>query len=182
MMENRLTEILAEANGFKLSSLGPNQQGDLTREQIPQLYGGLVSPLVFTLVPGGFVVYQLSRSGVFSDPSLAGIMTNLKELSTSLLMMGGILGLLTVWGLVLLIQTILDLTGGRVASVEDVGYRQMTRTSDEDGTTTTRLYLIGDYKFKVQQRGFSAFEDGRTYRAYFTPRRKVLVNIEAIDN
>ena len=182
MMENRLTEVLAEANGFKLSSLGPNRQGDLTREQIPQLYGGLVSPLVFTLVPGGFVVYQLSRNGVFSDPSLAGMITSIKELSSSLLVMGGILGLLAVWGLVMLIQTILDLTGGRVASVEDVGYRQMTRTSDEDGTTTTRLYLIGDYKFKVQQRGFSAFEDGRTYRAYFTPRRKVLVNIEAIDN
>lgn len=180
--ESRLSEIttiLAEANGFHLASLGANQRGELTREQIPLLYGGLLSPLIFTLVPAGFLIYQLNRAGVFSATSPAEILANLKGLSTPLMVIGGILALSMIWGLVLLIQNVMDIAGGQVAAVEDVGKRQMTRTTDEDGTTTTRLYLIGGYTFRVQQRGFNAFEDGLTYRAYFTPRRKVLVNIEA---
>jgi hypothetical protein len=175
-----LTAILVEANGFHLASLSANQRGEMAREQLSLLYRGLVSPLIFTFVLGGILVYQLSRAGIFSGTSLAEIFANLKGMSTGLLVFGGILAALSMWGLVLLIQTVMDIAGGQVASVEDVGYRQMTRSSDEDGTTTTRLYLIGGYKFRVQQRGFAAFEDGKTYRAYFTPRRKTLVNIEVV--
>ena len=178
--KTELTALLVEANGFHLASLGANQRGDLTREQIPLLYGRLVSPLVFLLVSGGFLFYQLSRVGVFKAASFAEIIANLKGLNTSLLVIGGILAGLAVWGLILLIQIAMDMAGRQVISVEDIGYRQMTRASDEDGTTTTRLYVIGGYKFRVQQRGFNAFEDGLTYRAYFTPRRKVLVNIEVV--
>ena len=176
-----LTAALAEANGFKLSSLKSNQQGKLTGEQIPHLYGGLLSPLIFVLVPGGFLAYQLMQAGVFSDPSLAGIFASLKELDTSLLVVVGILGGLAIWGLVLLLQTVLDMAGGQVASVEGVGYRQLKKSADDEGSYVTRQYMIDGVRFRVSQQGLNALEDGRTYRAYFTPRRKTLVNIEAID-
>jgi len=35
--------------------------------------------------------------------------------------------------------------------------------------------------FKVTRKAYAVFESGRKYRVYFTPRRKVLVNIEALD-
>lgn len=175
-----LTEALASANGFKLSSLPANQRGELAREQVPGLYGGLVSPLIFTLFPGGFLIYQMYQQGVFRGESLGEIFRNL---NTSFLVIGGILAVLTVWGLVLLVQNMMDITGGQVASVEDVGFRQVRTSTDDDGSSSTQLYYqIGGFKFRVKRRAFAAFEDGRTYRAYFTPRRKVLVNIEAIND
>lgn len=173
-----LTEVLASANGFKLSSLPANQRGELTREQIPLLYGGLVSPLIFTLFPGGFLIYQIYQRGVFGGESLGEIF---RSLNTSFLVIGGILAALTVWGLILLVQAALDITGGQVASVEDVGFRQARSSTDDDGSRTTQLYYqIGGFSFRVKQRAFAAFEDERSYRAYFTPRRKALVNIEAV--
>ena len=176
-----MTATLAEANGFHLASLSANQRGELSREQYPLLYRGLISPLIFILVPGGFLVYQLSRAGIFNGISLAGNFTNLKGMSTSLLVIGGILAALMIWGLVLLVQAVMDIAGGQVASVEDIGYRQVKTSTDDDGSKTTQLYYqVGGIKFRVQKRGFNAFEDGRNYRAYYTPRRKVLVNIEAV--
>lgn len=176
-----LTAALAEANGFHLESLDANRRGELTRAQLPRLYGSLISPLIFILVPGGFLFYQLNRAGVFQDPTPAVILENLLELSTSLLVMGGVLGALTVWGLALLVRTVMDLVGGQVAAVAETGYRQTSTSSDEDGTTTNRSYRIGGFSFRVSERGFNAFVDGRQYRAYFTPRRKILVNIEVIN-
>ena len=173
-----MTTSLAKANGFKLSSLAANQRGELTREQVPSLYGGLVSPLIFILLPGGILAYQLRVQGAFSGGSFTEIF---RDLSTSVLVIGGILTALAVWGLILLVQTVMDIAGGQVASVEDVGYRHVQTSTDEDGSRTTRLYyMIGGIKLRVQKRGFIALEDGRTYRAYFTPRRKTLVNIEAV--
>ncbi len=179
MTQDGLTAILAEANGYILSSLTANQQGELTREQVPRLYGQLISPLIFVFFPGGFLAYQLYKQGVFKGGSLPEIFTSLH---TSTLVIGGILAALAVWGLVLLVRTVLDIVGGQVASVEDVGYRQIKTSTDDDGSRSTQLYYrIGGFKFRVQQRGFNAFEDGLTYRAYFTPRRKVLMNIEVVD-
>jgi len=36
-------------------------------------------------------------------------------------------------------------------------------------------------KFSVKRKAFQVFVDGKQYRAYFTPRSKVLVNIEVIE-
>lgn len=179
--EDGLTAALVEANGFHLGSLDGNRRGELTREQLPKLYSGLISPLIFIIVSCGVLIYQLSRPGVIRGTSLSEIFTNLLDLNTSTLVIGGIMAALAVWGLILLVRTVMDIAGGQVAAVEDVGFRQTKTSSDEDGTSTTRMYLIGGYTFRVSEGGFYAFEDGRKYRAYFSPRRKTLVNIEVVN-
>jgi hypothetical protein len=180
MIQDGLTAVLAEANGFTLSSLAANQRGELTREQIPLLYRQLISPLIFVFFPGGFLIFQLFKQGIFSGGSLSEMIS---RLNTSLLVIGGLLVGLAIWGLILLIRIVMDIAGGQVAVVEGVGYRQIKTSTDDDGSRTTQLYYrIGEFKFRVQQRGFNAFIDGRTYKAYFTPRQKVLVNIEVVDD
>ncbi len=179
--EYGLTAALVEANGFHLASLDANRRGELTREQLPKLYSTLISPVIFIVVSCAVLIYQLSRPGVIRGTSLAEILNNLLDLNTSLLVIGGIMVALAIWGLVLLVRTVMDIAGGQVAAVEDVGFRQTKTSSDEDGTSTTRMYLIGGFTFRVSEGGFYAFEDGRKYRAYFSPRRKTLVNIETMD-
>lgn len=181
-VESGLTASLAQANGFKLSSLAANQRGELTREQAPALYSSLAAPLIFMLVPGGILFYQLRQGGYLDSGSLSGLASRFLEgSSTGLLVVGGILLAASIAGLVLLVLTLLDLLGGRVKSVEGTGYRKISTSTDDDGSQTTRLYyLIGGVKFRAQQKGFSSFEDGLTYRAYFTPCRKVLVNLEVV--
>ena len=72
--------------------------------------------------------------------------------------------------------------GGTVASLEGPGWKKITTSTDDDGSTTTRTYyVIANKKFSVKSTGFAALENGRNYRVYFTPRRKILVNIEAVD-
>ena len=56
-----LTEILAKENRFKLSSLEANQRGELTAEQTPLLISRFFSSLMFILVPGAVLIYQLIR-------------------------------------------------------------------------------------------------------------------------
>ena len=58
---------------------------------------------------------------------------------------------------------------------------KVTTSTDDDGSTTTSLYyVIAGHRFKVTRKAFKVFEWGRKYRVYFTPRRKVLVNIEVV--
>ena len=116
-----LTTTLADVNGFMLSSLAANQRGELTREQLPVLYRALISPLIFTFVPGAILIYQLGRTGILRGASTAEILTNLRAgLSTPLLILGGILVLISIWGMVLVVKTVMDIAGGEVVSVEDV--------------------------------------------------------------
>jgi hypothetical protein len=95
---------------------------------------------------------------------------------------GALLLLVSVMGLYYAVITLLDLAGGSVQIREGRGMRTMTTSEDDDGSTTTRTYYVVDgQKFTVSKKGFSVLENGRNYRVYFTPRRKILVNIEAVD-
>jgi len=175
------TETLAEANGFKVSSLEANKRGELTTEQVTGIYSHLLSPLVFIATSIGVIYFQVSRLELDGLFSLDAFLTALRQSTTSMKIFGIVFIVLLVWGLVLLLQTLLDIAGKQVAMVEGQGFRKKTTSTDDDGSRNTRMYYeIGGVRFNVDRRGFLAFEDGRKYKAYFTPRRKVLVNIEVV--
>jgi len=90
--------------------------------------------------------------------------------------------LLSLFGLYNLVQTVLDLVGGAVVSLEGTGWRKITTSRDDDGSTTTRTYyVVADQRFSVKKNAIGVLENGRNYRVYFTPRKKILVNMEALD-
>jgi hypothetical protein len=180
---SELTSALAEVNGFDLSYLQENSRGSLATGQLSLLLSPLLVGLLFALIPGGFLVYQMYQQGFIkklsSGMSMAGVFS---EMPSGLLIMGAILLAVSLLGLYFLVMTILDMVSMAVASIEGQGMRRMTTSTDDDGTSTTRTYYVIDgQRFSVKNRAFRTFENGRTYRAYFTPRRKILVNIEALD-
>lgn len=178
-----LTRLLAETNGFDLSFLSENSRGELAPGQARLLVRNLTGPVIIALVTLGILVYQL-YSGGYVDQLATGtpLGTLFSAMPQGLKVVGGVLLLTGLAGIFLVITTVLDMFGGTVASLEGAGWKKITTSTDEDGSTTTRTYyVIANKKFNVRSSGFSAFENGRTYRAYFTPRRKVLVNIEVLD-
>ncbi|MEE8356061.1 MAG: hypothetical protein V3R33_02020, partial [Anaerolineales bacterium] len=88
-----LTETLAKENGFKLSSLEANRRGELTAEQTPLLVSRFISSLMFILVPGAILIYQLLKQGYFSHPpdSISAFIAQVTQISTGLIVMGVIL-------------------------------------------------------------------------------------------
>ena len=180
---SELTERIAQANGFELGSLPANQRGEKTPEQNSLLFLKLLAPLIIVFFSVFFLYFLLSQQGYLTGFSLtADLSTTFQQLTTSIKVIGGIMIAVSIWAIVILIQLILDIIGSSVAVLEGLGYRKITTSTDDDGSTTTRLYyVIAEKKFKVKRAGFSVFEDGKQYKAYFTPRRKVLVNVEALD-
>jgi hypothetical protein len=139
---------------------------------------------LFFLLTGGFIGFQLYQQGFFKKLSSGGLPLSdiISSLSRGTLVIGAILLVISLGGLYFLTLTILDLIGRSVASLEGSGWKKITTTRDDDGSTTTRTYyVVADQRFSVKKKGFGVLENGRNYRVYFTPRRKILVNIEALD-
>ncbi|MCJ7716025.1 MAG: hypothetical protein MUO54_05850 [Anaerolineales bacterium] len=179
-----LTEILAKENGFKLSSLEANQRGELTAEQIPLLFSRFFSSLMFILVPGAILIYQLIKLGYFSQPpaTISAFIAQVTQMSTGLLIMGVIIIGAVLLGVVQFIKALLDALDKTVHEVQGMGRRQLTTSRDDDGSISRSMYYVIDgNKFSVKRKAFQVFEDGKQYRAYCTPRSKVLVNIEVIE-
>lgn len=179
---SELTERIAQANGFELGSLPANQRGEKTPEQNALLFPKLVAPLIGVFFSIFILYFQLNQQGYLKEFSVSGdLIATFQQLNIGTKVIGGILIAVSIWAIVILIQLILDIIGSSVNMMEGLGYRKITTSTDDDGTTTTRLYyVIEGKKFTVKRAGFSVFEDGRQYKAYFTPRRKVLVNIEVV--
>ncbi len=179
-----LTEVLAEVNKFDLSYLLENSRGELVPGQLSLLLSPLFTSLIFVLVPGGFLGYQLNRQGFIKQLTMLNLPLGevISTMPQGLLIMGVILLLTTVLGLYFFIITTLDFLGRTVQILEGVGVGKVTTSTDDDGSKTTRMYyVIAGQRFKVTRKAYAVFESGRKYRVYFTPRRKVLVNIEALD-
>lgn len=179
---NELTERIAHANGFELGSLPANQRGEKTPEQNTLLFPKLIAPLIFVFFSMFFLYFLLNQQGYLKAFSLAtDLTTTFSQLTNSIKVIGGIMIAISIWATVIMVQLILDIIGSSVRMLEGLGYRKITASTDDDGNRTTRLYyVIEGKKFTVKRAGFSVFEDGRQYKAYFTPRRKVLVNIEVV--
>lgn len=179
-----LTAALALANGFDLSYLTDNSRGELSPGQLSLLVSPLLVSLLFFLLPGGILGYQLYQQE-FLQKLISGDtpwMDIFSIMPTGTLVIGALLLVLSLVGLYFIILTTLDLIGRSVASLEGPGWKKITTSTDNDGSTTTRTYyVVSEQRFSVKKKGFGIMENGRNYRVYFTPRRKILVNIEALD-
>ena len=179
-----LTSALAQANRFDLSYLVENTRGELAQGQLGLLISPLLVSLILILVPGGILGFQLYKQGFLKQIASGGIpWTELvSNTPQGMLIFGGVLLLVTLFGLYNLVRTVLDLISGTVVSLEGPGWRKITTSRDDDGSTTTRTYyVVADQRFSVKQNAIGVIENGRNYRVFFTPRRKILVNIEALD-
>lgn len=172
--QKNYTEILAQANRFKLDVLEKNQQGILAAKQIPHLFQGVLIALLF-----------IGVLGYFSLPTFQPYLErgNWSDMPTGMMILGLILGGIILYAAYLLISSFLDMVSMRVLSLEGVGH-PFTRTSGstEEDRSINYFYQIGERKFRVPQRAYAALLGGLKYRAYFTPYRKKLVNIEALES
>ena len=175
-----LTTALAQANGFDLSYLTENSQGFLAGGQIRLLLMPLLSALIFIILPAGVIIFQLYSQGFIKKLSSGlSLFVVTADLPRGLLIISGILILVILLGLYYLVITALDILGRSVLMLEGVGMKKLTTSTDSDGDTTTKLfYVINGQQFKVNKNAFLVYEKGRNYRVYYTPRRKILVNIE----
>lgn len=179
-----LTEVLAEVNRFDLSYLLENSRGELVQGQLFLLLSPLIISLIFMLVPGGALVYQLNSQGFIKQLTMLNLPLGevISTMPQGLLIMVAILLFTTGLGLYFFIITTLDFLGRTVQILEGVGVGKVTISTDDDGSKTTWMYyVIAGQRFKVTRKAFAVFESGRKYRVYFTPRRKVLVNIEVVE-
>ena len=179
-----LTAALAQANGFDLSYLTDNSRGELSSGQTSLLISPLLVSLLFFLLTGGFIGFQLYQQGIFTKiySGELPLTDTISSLPRGTLVIGAILLVISLVGLYFMILTILDLIGRSVVSLEGSGWKKINTSKDDDASTTTRTYyVVADQRFSVKNKGFGVLENGRTYRVYFTPRRKILVNIEALD-
>lgn len=167
-----LTKILAEANQFSWEALPENRRGKLHRSQLKQFIPNLGVSLLLVLVPVGIVVYQVIYQGLTLD---------LGDFDTGMLIMGVVFLALVVVGLYRLVSLLSDMMGGWVESIEGIGTKKVEVKEDSEGDTSTEYYyLVGEMRFQVKRRAYSAFEEGREYRVYYTPSSKKMVNIEAL--
>lgn len=172
--QESLTKILARANGFKLDVLEENRQGRLAAKQILHLFGGILIALFFILVLVYFIlpVYR----PYFAEQ-------NWRELSTVSMIFGLIVVAVIFYVLYLFINSCLDIAQMRVLRIDGIGHPFMRKYVDTDSTTTIDYYYkIGSQKFKVTKKGYAAMLQGLKYRGYYTPHRKKLVNIEALES
>ena len=184
MSAGDLTKALAQANRFDLSYLVENASGKLAQGQLGSLISPLLVSLILILFSGGFLGFQLYQQGYFKQIASGGTPWTevITKMPQGMLIIGGILLLVSLYGVFNLVQTVLDLVGGSVLSLEGTGWRKITTSRDDDGSTTTRMYyVVADQRFSVKKHAIGVIENGRNYRVYFTPRKKILVNIEALD-
>jgi len=164
-----LTAILAEANGFALDALPDNRRGKLAPQQYAHLYRKIFWRLLAMAVAGSVIVVWLIKGGI-------------GQVSTLLVVAG-----LVVLGIVLYfaygaLRDALDLMRKQVLSVEGLGSRKIEYSRSDDTNRKTYYYVIGSRNFPVSARGYNALKEGLRYRAFYTPRGKVLVNIEALED
>ena len=96
-----LTEVLAEVNKFDLSYLLENSRGELVPGQLSLLLSPLFTSLIFVLVPGGFLGYQLNRQGFIKQLAMLNLPLGevISTMPQGLLIMGAIMLLMTVLAL-----------------------------------------------------------------------------------
>lgn len=179
-----LTEVLAEVNGFDLDSLPENRQGILTGSQLDAFIQPVLIGLFAVGFPAGVILYGLYAETGFLRPLREGAGPGrvLDGLNTVTWVIGLVLLGLSLFGVYYLVTTGLDFLNREVVYLEGTGLRQRKLERDTDGSTRELYYyLVGGREFKVSEDAYQAFENGRRYRVYFTPRRKRMVNIEVLD-
>jgi hypothetical protein len=170
--QETLTEILTEANGFQTSALASNRRGLLAPGQVRHLLGNLIWPLLFGVV-SLIVVTRLLLPYVTTESP--------PDLDTGKVLISGLMIVVGLVSFYLSARSLLDILGGRVETASGRVRLEQRTTRDDDGTTTKYFYKLGDQRFSVSRRGFRALVPTATYRVYYAPRTKTLVNIEALE-
>ena len=68
-----------------------------------------------------------------------------------------------------------------VETAQGVGQKSTERRSSGRSRRTVYLYNIGEQKFEVPQSAHPALIEGLEYRAFYAPRTRRLLSIEAVD-
>lgn len=179
-----LTEVLAEVNHFDPDSLAANRRGQLTGGQLGKLTQPVLIGLSAVGLPAGVFWIGLTGETGFLRPlrNSAGFLSGLQSLNSGTLVISLVLVGIALFGVYFLVTALLDLWSREVVFLEGTGLRQRKQSRDSDGSTRERYYyLVGGQEFQVNEQAYQAFENGRKYRAYYTPRRKRLVNLEVLD-
>lgn len=153
-------DSLAWANGFHTHALTINREGVLSTRQRLSLFGRVVLYLL-AMAAGAFV-------------ALVALNNHQAEASFAL-----ICAVLLLAFAVLLWRCYANLSDawrGRVTMAEGC----VTATHDSDADSVCCYYHLGDLRFAVSEAGYEALTQGETYRLYYTPRSKTLVNIESV--
>lgn len=179
-----LTEVLAEVNHFDTASLSANRRGLLTGGQLGKLLQPVLIGFFAVGFPAGVFWIGLTGETGFLRPLRDGIgfLSGLRNLNSGVLVISLVLAGIALFGVYFLATALLDLWTREVVFIEGTGLRQRKQSRDSDGSTRERyFYLVGGQEFQVNEQAYQAFENGRKYRAYYTPRRKRLVNLEVLD-
>lgn len=188
---------LSKALQFSPESLEANRKGQLSKEQLKQLYPRVVRPALLTLVliVGPFVVWtwitasqeKLPFSNAF--PLLLAQLTHMQDLFdahgskgamlvlASFVMSLGTAGFLTLrmpWGLYFdLLDRKVEAQEGRVTAREETTNRDNGRDPIEKYFFSLRFLNM-----PVNLAAYRALENGSVYIVYLTHRSEMLVSIE----
>jgi len=179
-----LSDVLAEVHAFNKEALLENRRGVLSKGQARKLSEPLLLGVFLILFTLGVGFFTLARDNEVSRAVSESrqVLEFVKQVNLgTLIILTVVLGAGVV-GVYLLITSLQDIFSRSVVSWEGRGLRTYRQDTDTDGSTQTRYYyVIGGKEFRVDEKAYEAFEDGRTYRVYFTPRRKKMVNLEVLE-
>lgn len=179
-----LNDVLTEANAFNKEALLENRRGVLSKGQARKLLEPMLLGVFLIIFMIGVIYFALTRDNEVSRAiaNSQQVMEFIKQVNTgTLIILAAVLGAGGA-GLYLLLTSLQDVFSRRVDSWEGIGLRTYRQDTDTDGSTRTNYYyVIGGKEFKVSKKAYEAFENGRRYRVYFTPRRKRMVNLEVLD-
>jgi hypothetical protein len=161
LTQQELLSRLSRANGFRLDCLEKNRDGILSLWQISILF----TRSILNLLGAGFGIYVASQAtidlGKIQSHDLVFLLAGLFIIGL-LLFRGG--------------TRLADAWTGKVLFLEGSmwGFRQRYSKG------TSYYYVVDDVRFRVSRRAYKALPEGMPCRVYYTPRAKVMVNIEPI--
>jgi hypothetical protein len=161
----QLTLHLARVNRFQPGALDANRSGRLTGAQKVRLLGRLALSAAAGSVAAVLCVVYLGReTGLFG----------------SLWFLIALIAVVAVLMFLVLrpsLRLLADCRRGQVLVAE--GAATKDEEADVEGSVTY-YYDLNRHSFKVNESGYYALIEGLTYRLYYLPRSKKLVNVEAV--
>jgi len=161
-----LNKRLAVANKFDLNALMNNRQGVLAPSQMKIIYSRIKFLGFFSLVLVGGGIYQYIKDGLPEGYVAIAVY----------FLITGIFGYS-------LITALKNVSAKRVESMEGIGFSiyETDRNRESGHKKTTYYYQIGGARFLVKsEAAYYALINELSYRVYYLPGSKVLVNIETL--
>jgi hypothetical protein len=87
---------------------------------------------------------------------------------------------LAIYAGFLFIRAVLDLGQGAPEEIRGSGHKEIRVHSSGRSRSTHYYYVIDGVDFEIRKKAYAALLDGLEYRAYYLPRTKTLLSIEAL--